>query len=283
MNLAIGVYPVRDRAEDAVRELVARGVPEHAIVYLTPVGVEAEDPLNQIDDTGFTGTILGITPAVARTTLIVPGIGPVFSLGLGAAALLGVPGAPGRALMDEIESAALSMEYASQQDTEFLRQMLRDGRSIVMIRPESKATAAVATEIFARTGMSLHGRAPVAMRTSVRTVDDVTIVDVHGRITSAEGNVMLRGVVSGLLNSNALKILLNLQEVDYVDSSGLGELVRAHTSARNRGGQLKLVNLQQRVRDLMRITMVHSALDIQPDEATAIQAFRIPGQSSAVA
>jgi anti-sigma B factor antagonist len=122
------------------------------------------------------------------------------------------------------------------------------------------------------------------MQISIRIKEeDISIVDLGGRITSGEGNVVLRDVVRDLLTGGSNKILLNLHEVGYVDSSGLGELVKAHTSVRNNGGQLKIVNPSKRVNDLLHLTMLHTAFDIQPDEASAIQSFGDSGASKAVA
>src|SRR5579862_9028572 len=111
------------------------------------------------------------------------------------------------------------------------------------------------------------------MKLSTRQVDGVTIVDASGRITLGEGSVMMRDSVRDLLSKGQKKILLNLGEVNYIDSSGIGELVSAYTTVRNQGGELKLLNLTRKVHDLLQITKLYTVFDIKDDEASAIAAY----------
>jgi anti-sigma B factor antagonist len=111
------------------------------------------------------------------------------------------------------------------------------------------------------------------MKASSRQVDGVTIVDLSGRITLGEGSVVLRDTVKDLSVKGNKKILLNLGDVTYIDSSGIGELVSAFTSVRNAGGELKLLNLTKKVHDLLQITKLYTVFDIQDDESSAIAAF----------
>ena len=111
------------------------------------------------------------------------------------------------------------------------------------------------------------------MKTSTRKVDNVTIVDLSGRITLGEGSSVLRDLVRQTVAKGNKKILLNLGDVTYIDSSGIGELVSAFTSVRNAGGELKLLNLTKKVHDLLQITKLYTVFDVKDDEATAIQAF----------
>jgi len=113
----------------------------------------------------------------------------------------------------------------------------------------------------------------VTMKASSRKVDGITIVDLSGRITLGEGSVVLRDTVKELSNQGQKKILLNLGDVTYIDSSGIGELVSAYTSVRNAGGELKLLNLTKKVHDLLQITKLYTVFDISDDEASAINAF----------
>ena len=113
----------------------------------------------------------------------------------------------------------------------------------------------------------------VSMKASTRQVDGVTIVDLSGRITLGEGSVVLRDTVKDLLGKGQKKILLNLGDVSYIDSSGIGELVSAFTSVRNQGGELKLLHLTKKVHDLLQITKLYTVFDVKDDEATAIGAF----------
>jgi anti-sigma B factor antagonist len=112
------------------------------------------------------------------------------------------------------------------------------------------------------------------MKISPRQVDGVTILDCSGRITLGEGSVVLRDAVRDLLSKGQKKILLNLGEVNYIDSSGIGELVSAFTTVRNQGGELKLLNLTKKVHDLLQITKLYTVFDIRDDEASAVQAFK---------
>jgi anti-sigma B factor antagonist len=113
----------------------------------------------------------------------------------------------------------------------------------------------------------------VSMKASTRQVDGVTIVDLSGRITLGEGSVVLRDTVKDLLGKGQKKILLNLGDVSYIDSSGIGELVSAFTSVRNQGGELKLLHLTKKVHDLLQITKLYTVFDVKDDEASAITAF----------
>ena len=113
----------------------------------------------------------------------------------------------------------------------------------------------------------------MSMKASTRQVDGVTIVDLSGRITLGEGSVVLRDSIKDLLGKGQKKILLNLGDVSYIDSSGIGELVSAFTSVRNQGGELKLLNLTKKVHDLLQITKLYTVFDVKDDEATAIGAF----------
>jgi anti-sigma B factor antagonist len=111
------------------------------------------------------------------------------------------------------------------------------------------------------------------MKISTRQVDGVTVVDCSGRITLGEGSVTLRETVTQLLSKNQKKILLNLAEVNYIDSSGIGELVSAFTTVRKQGGDLKLLNLTKKVHDLLQITKLYTVFDVQDDEAAAVKSF----------
>src|SRR5450631_2824575 len=112
------------------------------------------------------------------------------------------------------------------------------------------------------------------MKTSTRQVDGITILDLSGRITLGEGSVQLRDAVRDLLSKGSKNILLNLGDVNYIDSSGIGELVSAFTTVRNQGGELKLLNLTKKVHDLLQITKLYTVFDIKDDETTAVKAFR---------
>ncbi len=113
----------------------------------------------------------------------------------------------------------------------------------------------------------------MTMKSSTRQVDGVTIIDISGRITLGEGSVVVRDTVRELLAKGQKKILLNLGDVIYIDSSGIGELVSAYTTAKNQGGELKLLNLTKKVHDLLQITKLYTVFDVKDDEAAAVKAF----------
>jgi anti-sigma B factor antagonist len=111
------------------------------------------------------------------------------------------------------------------------------------------------------------------MKFSTRQVNGVTIVDLSGRITLGEGSVLLRDMVRDLVTKGQRKILLNLGDVTYIDSSGIGELVSAFTTVRNQGGDLKLLNLTKKVHDLLQITKLYTVFDVRDDETMAVASF----------
>ena len=113
----------------------------------------------------------------------------------------------------------------------------------------------------------------MSMKVTTRQVDGVTILDLSGRITLGEGSVQLRDAIRDLLAKGSKQILLNLADVNYIDSSGIGELVSAYTTVRNQGGELKLLNLTKKVHDLLQITKLYTVFDVKDDEASAIASF----------
>lgn len=113
----------------------------------------------------------------------------------------------------------------------------------------------------------------MSMKVSTRQVDGVTILDLSGRITLGEGSVVLRDAVRDLMAKGDKNILLNLGDVSYIDSSGIGELVSAFTSVKNSGGELKLLNLTKKVHDLLQITKLYTVFDVKDDETSAVGSF----------
>src|ERR1700677_4870797 len=111
------------------------------------------------------------------------------------------------------------------------------------------------------------------MKYSIRQMDGVTILDMSGRITLGEGSVVLRDSIREQLGKGQKRILLNLGDVTYIDSSGIGELVSAFTTVRNQGGDLKLLNLTKKVHDLLQITKLYTVFDVKDDEASAVASF----------
>jgi len=113
----------------------------------------------------------------------------------------------------------------------------------------------------------------VSVKLNTRQVGDVSVVDVAGRITLGEGSSALRDMLREMTAKGNKKILLNLGEVSYIDSSGIGELVSGFTTVTNGGGQLKLLGLNKRVKDLLQITKLYTVFDVHEDEASAVRSF----------
>jgi anti-sigma B factor antagonist len=112
------------------------------------------------------------------------------------------------------------------------------------------------------------------MRT--RDVKGVMVIDLTGRLVMGDACAAIRDEIRDAMGQGSRKILLNLAEVSYIDSAGLGELTAAYTSVKNRDGQLKLLNLTKRVHDLMQITKLYTVFDVYDDENRAVAAFESP-------
>jgi anti-sigma B factor antagonist len=113
----------------------------------------------------------------------------------------------------------------------------------------------------------------VSVKLTTRQVGNVSVIDVEGRITLGEGSSALREALRDLVTKKQMQILLNLGDVSYIDSSGIGELVSGYTTVSNSGGQLKLLNLNKRVKDLLQITKLYTVFEVHEDEAAAIRSF----------
>ena len=113
----------------------------------------------------------------------------------------------------------------------------------------------------------------MSLRIETREVAHVTILDITGRIVLGEEIGDLRDAVRALIAEGKKKIILNLVGVDYIDSSGVGELVGSFTTVRNAGGELKLLNLAQKVHDVLYVTKLYTVFDIKDDEFTAVRSF----------
>ena len=113
--------------------------------------------------------------------------------------------------------------------------------------------------------MSLHA--------THRDAGHVMVVDLSGRITFGDGSALLRTTIRGLLGEQRKLILLNLADVDYIDSSGIGELVSGYTAVKNQSGDLKLLHLTKKVRDLLQITKLYTVFDVFTEEGAAVRSF----------
>jgi anti-sigma B factor antagonist len=111
------------------------------------------------------------------------------------------------------------------------------------------------------------------MEIAERKVSDVTILDLTGKMTLGEGDELLKEKINSLLSGGSKKIVLNLEGVPYIDSAGLGEVVRTHTTVSRQGGSLKLLNLTKRIEDLLSITKLLTVFDTYETEADAVKSF----------
>ncbi|NLT68951.1 MAG: STAS domain-containing protein [Acidobacteria bacterium] len=112
------------------------------------------------------------------------------------------------------------------------------------------------------------------MKIETRTVGDVTILDCSGKITLGEGTMAVRNTVRDILKTDGKKIVLNLADVNYIDSSGIGELVSTYTTVTNSGGQLKLLNLTNKIQELLAITKLLTVFQVFDNESTALASFK---------
>ncbi len=111
------------------------------------------------------------------------------------------------------------------------------------------------------------------MQIDERVVGDVTILDLKGKMTLGEGDELLREKVSSLVSQGQKKLIMNLDGVPYIDSAGLGEIVRTYTTVSRQGGKLKLLNLTKRIEDLLSITKLLTVFEVYEDEAEALQSY----------
>jgi anti-sigma B factor antagonist len=289
METAIGVFAARERAEEAVKSLLEQNVPKESIVYLTRSESEAKSVGKELGAYagGFVGGAAGLSAGVAAATLLaIPGIGPVFALGFGAAALLGLVGAGtgaavGASASNDPGAPVPSTGTDSSEDSAFFLQVLNEGHSLIVVRTDSPQVAVRACEVLDELGMRMKKGLTQESKITTRELGDALAVDIKGRIALADGTAMLRETIRELVERGNKCIVMNLAEVDFVDSAGLGELVRSHTSIRNHGGQLKIVNPSKNVHDLLRMTKLDRVFDIEQDEASALNSFG--GQASSKA
>jgi anti-sigma B factor antagonist len=270
VETAIGVFASRGGAEAAVKDLLAHGVPEPAVVFLTRAESEARAEASSAPtSTGMSATLMSV-----------PGIGQVFALGFGAATLLGLAGAGAKTIPSTSAPQPTPHEKCAD-DAAFFREILQQGQSLVVVRTDSPEIAKSASRRLDCLGLGLRPLSPAKMQVSTRQVGNVAVIDISGKITHGEGNVKLREIVRDLLGEDSNQILLNLGEVHYIDSSGMGELVRIYISIRNQGGEVKLVNPSRRVQDLLQMTRLTAVFQIEQDEAAAIASLRGPSPGDA--
>jgi anti-sigma B factor antagonist len=128
-----------------------------------------------------------------------------------------------------------------------------------------------------RTGARREVGGVTVMQIHQRTVGDVTIIDLHGKMTLGEGDELLRDKVNSLIQQGHKQLVLNLAEVPYIDSAGLGEIVRTYTTVSREHGALKLLHLTKRIQDLLAITKLLTIFETFDNEAEAVASFAAKG------
>jgi anti-sigma B factor antagonist len=113
----------------------------------------------------------------------------------------------------------------------------------------------------------------MSMKMEVHEKGSVSVVVISGKLTLGEGTSTLRDTIHVLAEGGSGRILLNMADVTYIDSSGIGELVAAHTAVTNLGGDIKLLNLEKRVHDLLKVTKLYTVFEVFEDEASALRSF----------
>ena len=275
MKTAVGVFSNLNRAEQAIRALLKNKVPAERITFLTRSEPEAASIGKHLEGQGMLQLHTG-TPA-RFSVLSVSGIGPVLVQGPDVADIFEQPGqtnlASGPSAPNDPRQHT-SATAGSEDDAAFFRRMLLEGCSVIVVRSNSHQVAMAAVEVLDELSLGIRKPVPGKSGVSVRQLPQAAVATFTGKLALDDGCRLLRETVRSLLDGGQRTILLNLEQVNYLDSAGLGELVRTHVAARGRGGHLTLVNPSPNVRQLLRLTRVDQVFDIAPDELSAIERSR---------
>jgi anti-sigma B factor antagonist len=274
MKTAVGVFSNLDRAEQAIRMLLKSRVPPERISFLT----RSEPEANRVGKHLQSESVLPLntgTPA-HFSVLSVSGIGPVLLQGPDVADIFDPSvranlAASVPAANDPWQTAGST---GNEDDAAFFRRMLNEGCSVIVVRSDSNQVAMAACEVLDKLSLGIEKHASGKSGVTVRQIPGAAIATFFGKLALDEGCKLLRETVHALLDAGQSRIWLNLERLDYLDSAGLGELVRTHVAVRGRGGQLTLVNPSPNVRRLLHLTKVDQVFDIAPDELTALQRSR---------
>jgi anti-sigma B factor antagonist len=280
VEIVIGIFDSTERAEQAVKDLRQNQIPGQAIIFLTSSENEAMSFTKELG--AYVGGVMGsavqfTAGQIGSALAMVPGFGQVYAIGLGAAALLHYLGSKvgASAVKRSLEASRFKLTAPEQSaiDAAYFVDVLKHGRSIVMVQTRFHDVAAEATAILDRLGLGKQTPSVSKAESSTRRVEGVTIVDLRGRIDFGDGSKKLRETLSELANRNTKKVLLNMKEVNFVDSSGIGEMVRGHVQLAKIGGQLKLVNLSNHVAMLLQVTSLNKVFEIFDNEPGGIRSF----------
>ena len=199
----------------------------------------------------------------------------MIALGLGATALLGLVGAGTGAAVGKKagqDADAPAPTSGASGDSEFFRKVLSEKRSLVIVRTESGETARTACEVLDRIGIGMKDATGGKSEITKRESGGLAVIQVNGRIALNEGTAMLREAIHASLGNGSTRILLNLGGVQFIDSAGIGELVRSLTTVRRSGGQMRLVSPSRNVQDMLKTTTLDRVFEIDPDETAAMRA-----------
>jgi anti-sigma B factor antagonist len=280
VEIAIGIFDSTERAEQAVKELRQSQIPGQAIIFLTGSENEAMSFTKELG--AYVGGVMGgavqfTAGQIGSALALVPGFGQVYAIGLGAAALLHYLGSKvgATAVKRSLEASrfTLTKPEKSAIDTAYFIDVLKHGRSIVIVQTKFHDVAAEATAILDRLGLGKQTPTASKAESSTRRLEGVTIVDLRGRVDFGDGSKRLRETLVDLVTRGTKNILLNMKEVDFVDSSGIGEMVRGHVQLAKIGGQLKLVNLSKHVHMLLQVTSLDKVFEIFDNELDGIKSF----------
>jgi len=288
MQTSVGVFSTRADAENAVRELLNVNIPADSITFMTPE-IGADDSAGFAKGMGAyvggaVGGGAGLSIGVAAASLAIPGIGPILAIGIGAAALLGLGGAAVGGKAGSAIDSALE-EEAQQQNPEatFFRKVLKEKHSVIVVRTEDADVYQKACMVLDRLGIRMAGEQESikSCQISTRDISSITVVSLAGRVALGQGSGDVRELIHKLVGQGRNQILLDLEHVTYVDSSGIGELVGAMTTVRNAKGALRLTKVPGRVRDLLQVTHLDKVFEIKNDEAEAISSFVVQERRAA--
>jgi anti-sigma B factor antagonist len=279
LSTSIGIFTTPERADHAVHELLAAEVPRAAIALLTPESAQdhAYSSGKKVGAYvgGAIGTSTGLSLGLAAATLVVPGIGPVLAIGLGAAALLGFGGiTAGKSVGSGLDALNHEERAGNLPDIEFFHKLLRQNRSVVVVETDDTLAHARASAVLDRSGLGAGPDVTGASgQLASRNVGDVLVISLSGRVIAGDSTAELREVVDQAVANGATKLLVDMSGVVFLDSSGIGELVHAFIRVRKMGGKLRLTRLPEKIEDLMRLTHLDKVMDIENDEQTALAAF----------
>jgi anti-sigma B factor antagonist len=274
MRTAVGVFADRDRAEEAIRKLLQHRVPPERITFLTRSEPEARGVGQHLQDAADSPH--GSPAPMRFSVLSLPGVGPVLVQGPDVKDLFD-QAIPENNSASGAPSPNAPWRTAPEDDASFFCRVLNDGCSVIVVRSDSHAIASAACEVLDKLSLGIRKSAAAKSGVTVRQVPGAAVAAFSGKIALDEGCLLLRETVRAFLDGGQRRILLNLELVDFLDSAGLGELVRTHVAVRGRGGQLTLINPASNVRQLLRITKVDQVFDIAPNELSALSQNQKPG------